>query len=87
VALYGLILVACLYCVFIAVLSVLDPTWATYMTPYSSPPFGAPGRGAGAGGVAFIVFPIVVIGVIAYRLWWRVRIDLEARRERRHRNQ
>jgi hypothetical protein len=70
-------------CVVIAVESLLHPTWSTYLASVMTAPRGHGSNGPkGAGAVVFIVFPVVVAGVVAVRLWWDLRIALEARRQR-----
>jgi polyferredoxin len=85
-ALWGLILLVCTYCVVVAVLSLVHPGWNAYLQPYLTPPIGADHGNAG-GGVGFILLPLVLVGVLAHRLWWRARVELEAHRRRgRHRS-
>jgi hypothetical protein len=80
---YSALLIVCAGCVVIAVESLLHPTWSTYLGSGMTAPRGVHSNGPkGAGAVVFIVFPIVVAGIVAVRLWWDLRIALEARRQR-----
>jgi hypothetical protein len=68
-------------CVVVTVLSLVHPGWNAYLQPYLTAPIGAD-RGNAGGGVGFIVLPLVLVGVLAHRLWWRARVELEAHRRR-----
>lgn len=69
-------------CLVLVVLALVDPAWEVGMT---GPNYGRSDLPP-LGGVSLHVVPAGLLGLVAYRVWWALALDLEAWKQRRRRS-